>query len=106
MRISRRILAQNEVSDFEWLMMEIDRIGGCKDTKIRILGVMRAMAGHRLFFSKQALTKQIQINRAMELMAAGNSMAQCRDQLISRFGCKKSKAYEIIKAALEQRKAH
>lgn len=93
----------DEVSDLEWLLLEIERLEGCPETKRRALAVIKAQTGKVIRFTHRVLVRPERVQRARELIDAGNPTPQVRDQLVAVYGCSTRHAYELISEALQQR---
>jgi len=93
----------DQVTDLEWLLLEIDRIEGCAETKRKVSLLFQAQAGKRIYFSHRALTKPAQVAAARQLMHQGNPTPVVRDRLVAAFGCSVRHAYTLIQQALAER---
>lgn len=93
----------DEVSDLEWFVLEVQRIDGCEATKAQVLRLIKAQAGRVIRFTHRVLTRPDQVQRARQLMDAGNCTATVRDALVCAYGCSTRHAYNLIQEALNQR---
>lgn len=100
-----RFQRPDEVSDLEWLLLEIQRIEGCEATKAQVLKLVKTLAGRVIRFTHKVLTRPDQVQRARELLEAGNLTSTVRDRLCAAYGCCPRTAYNLIQAALNQRGA-
>ena len=91
---------RDEVTDFEWFMLEFHRIEGCESTKVKLLELIKAQAGKVIRFNLRPLTRPYQVERARQLLDAGNDRPTTRDRLVSEFRCSKRKAYMLIGEAM------
>lgn len=91
---------RDEISDLEWLLLEISRIKGCEHTKSELLKVIRAQAGKVIRFNFRTLKRPYQVERARQLLDAGNERPITRDRLVSEFRCSRTKAYMLIGEAM------
>lgn len=92
-----------EVSDLEWFVLEVQRMEGCEVTKARMLELIKAQRGKVIRFTFRTLIKPEQVQRARQLIDAGNCTATVRDALICAYGCSRRHAYNLIQEALNQR---
>ncbi len=97
------IQGKDEVTDFEWMVLQIEDIEGCSVTKARVMDVLRAQTGKVLRFTKRALVRPQQLRRARQLLDSGLSVLEVRDALVPQLGCSQRTAYRVIAAALRQR---
>lgn len=98
-----RFQRPDEVSDLEWFLLEIQRIDGCERTKEKLMALVKAQAGRVIRFTSRALTRPDQVQRARELLEAGNPMPVVRDRLCALYHCAPRSAYRLIEKALQQR---
>ena len=94
---------RDEMTDFEWFMAELHRIEGCERTKARIMELIKAQAGKVIRFNLRPLTRPYQVERARQLLDAGNDRPTTRNRLVSEFRCSKRKAYMLIGEALRRK---
>lgn len=94
-----------EVSDLEWLLLEVQRIDGCEATKAQVLRLLKAQAGKVIRFSHRILTRPDQVRWARQLLDAGEPTPVVRDRLRARYGCCSVTAYTLIQKAIDQRGA-
>ena len=100
--MTRAASKRDETTDFEWFMAEFHRIEGCERTKARIMELIKAQAGKVIRFNYRDLTRPYQVERARQLLDAGNDRPTTRNRLMSEFGCSKRKAYMLIEDALRR----
>jgi len=93
----------DEVSELEWLLLEIQRIDGCQRTKDAVLTLIKAQAGKVIRFTYRVLTRPDHVQRARQLLDAGNCTPTVRDALVVAYGCSTRHAYHLIQEALNQR---
>lgn len=91
---------RDEVSDLEWLLLEFHRIEGCERTKARIMELIKAQAGKVIRFNFRTLRRPYQVERARQLLDAGNDRPTTRDRIMSEFRCSRSTAYLLIGEAM------
>ena len=96
---------RDETTDFEWFMLEFHRIDGCEHTKAKILKLIKAQAGKVIRFNHRILSRPYQVERARQLLAAGNDRPVTRDRLVSELGCSTRKAYMLIEDAINIQRA-
>jgi hypothetical protein len=96
----------DEITDLQWLLLELDRIDGCAHTKALAKAVVRSMAGRRVYFALYALENPEKVNVARALLDVGAPMVQVRNRLVAGGYCDShDTAYRIIRKALDQRGA-
>ena len=93
----------DQVSDLEWLLLEIGRIKGCEATKAKFVALLKAQAGRRIYFSHKCLTRPEQVAMALRLLNQGEAAPVVRDRLVATFGLSVRHAYTTIEQALNQR---
>lgn len=93
----------DQVTEFEWLLLEIERIDGCERTKARLMELLKAQAGRVIRFTFRALVRPDQVKRARELLDAGNPTPVVRDRLCDLYHCTPRTAYNLIRKAIQQR---
>lgn len=99
----RRGPTLDEISDLEWLLRQIDLIPGCARTKAEVRRVLRTMAGRRIYFNRSVVSRPHEVAQALAFLATGRSVAETRDALMEHSRVSRTKAYELIKEALDQR---
>jgi hypothetical protein len=99
----RRGPTPDEISDLMWLMREIDLIPGCERTKAEVRRVLRTLAGRRIYFSRNLVSRPHEISQALAFLATGRSVAEARDALMEHSRMSRRKAYELIREALDER---
>lgn len=92
-----------EVSDYQWLLLEIRRIDGCEATKAKVVRLLEAQAGRVIRFRHKDITRPGQVQRARQLLEAGEPTPVVRDRLCAQYGCGTVTAYTLIKKAIDQR---
>ena len=96
-------MKRDEITDAEWLMLQIERVDGCERTKQAVKDILRGMVGTRLTISRRAAVAPARMEHAIRLLDAGNSVAQVRDAIMARECCSRPSAYRVISAALSER---
>ncbi len=75
----------------------------CELAKAKFLKLIKSQAGKVIRFSVRTLTRPYQVERARQLLDAGNDRPTTRDRLVSELGCSKRKAYHLISEAIHSR---
>lgn len=92
----------DEVSDLQWLLLEIERLEGCPETKRRVVLLLRGNAGKRLYLAYRVLVRPAHVAHAAQLLSAGKSRAEVRAALVQSLGCSKQHAYNLINEAFRE----
>lgn len=98
-----RFQRPDEVSDLEWFLLEVERMDGCERTKAQFIQLIKAQAGRVIRFSYRVLVRPDQVQRARELLDAGNPMPLVRDRLCDLYGLRHRAAYYLIARAIRER---
>lgn len=85
----------------QWLLGEIERMGGCADTKANVLALLRAAAGQRLYVSKRDVVAPFRVAQARALLATGVPATEVRRRMAIRFECSQDTAERIVLQALQ-----
>ena len=93
----------HEVTDFEWLVLQVEALEGCSVTKERFMALLRANTGKVMRFTRRALLHPHQVRCARRQLDAGLSVAEMRDALAQQFGISQRTAYRVIAEALRLR---
>lgn len=93
----------DEVSDTEWFLLEIERMDGCERTKAKFVQLIKARAGRVIRLSHRVLVLADRVQRARELLDAGNPVPLVRDRLCELYGCRRATAYNLIGKAIRAR---
>lgn len=92
-----------EVTDLEWLLLELERIDGCEDTKRRVMALLQAQVGRVIRFTFRALIRPDQVRMATRLLDQRTPVREIRDRLVVAYGCSPRHAYNVIGQALRDR---
>lgn len=92
----------DEVTDLQWLLLEVQRIQGCEATKAEFVRLLKGQAGKTIHFTHRVLTRPDQMARARQLLA-NNPVPVARDRLCAQYGISIMTAYRWIQQALTQR---
>lgn len=93
----------DQVSDLEWLLIEIERIQGCEATKRQVMAVLKAQTGKVIRFTYRALVRPDQVAHARKMLDEHLPTATIRDRLMTAHGCSVRHAYTLIQNAVESR---
>lgn len=95
----------NEVTQAEWLVLQISNLDIGADARNRVLSLVQSLAGQRIYFPRCILTKPVSIAVARALLEAKAPRVQIRDRLVAGGYCgSNTAAYRIISQALHSRR--
>ena len=102
--VAMRKRRDDEISDLQWLLLEIERIDCDHDAKRMVIGVIRNMAGCTLYLAKSVLVDPVKIATARSMLDVGATVSDVRDRLLAGGYCRsRNAAYRVITKALNQR---
>ena len=92
----------NEISDVQWLLLEVQRLNCCEDAKAEFVRLLKGQAGKVIRFSKRILIHPERLDKAKKLLADGLPTSIVRERLCNAYGCSQSTAYSILQKAIQQ----
>lgn len=94
----------DEVTDLEWFLLELDRLDDAEFTRSRVAAIVRSFAGRRVYFAKSTLIRPESVKVALALIEAGCCVAATRDRLVDGGYCNsQDTAYRIVREAVDKR---
>lgn len=93
----------DEMTDFAFMVREIERHLDGPTPREGVLGVLAAQAGRVMRFSRYVVLTPRQVELARRMLDRSWPMEQVRGALQAECGCSRRTAYRLIAAAIAQR---
>lgn len=89
----------------QWFLTELEQRVKCPDARRAVIGILRGMAGQRMFLASGVLVKADRPRIAHRLLEAGYTATQARKEIARRCGVSQRTAERVVATALTQRTA-
>ena len=87
----------------QWLLLELQTLPGCEDTKARVFELLRRFAGQRLRLTRRDLVQPDRERAASAMLAAGLTATEARRRLAGLYEVSQDTAERIMSKALSER---
>lgn len=93
----------NTGANIKDVLQEIEHLDVSDVAKEKVKDMLRRLAGERVFFTKAALVKPMQLSLATSLLNEGMPRAEVQKALSERLGLSQDTAYRRVLEALSKR---